>query len=72
MKTIHEYFFSYFFTWIPRGKNQVLDLFKDCSKRDKITAILGDNLIVIFSTLFALLLANLSLSLIIIFILVIL
>ena len=47
---------------IPRGKNQMLDLFKDYSKRAGITAILGDNLIVIFSALFASILANLSLN----------
>jgi hypothetical protein len=62
VQTIHDYLFFLIFTWIPRGKNQMLDLFKDYSKRAGITAILGDNLIVIFSALFASLLANLSLN----------
>lgn len=62
VQTIHDFLFFKIFTGIPRGKNQMLDLFKDYAKDSGMTAILGDNLIVIFSALFASLLANFSLN----------
>lgn len=54
----HDILFYGVFSWIPRGKNQMLDLFKDYAKGAGVTAILGDSLIVIFSALFASLLAE--------------
>jgi uncharacterized protein YacL len=58
LQTIHDILFYGFFTLIPRGKNQMLDLFKDYAKSVGGSAILGDNLIVIFSALFASILAK--------------
>lgn len=62
VQIIHDVLFYKFFTFIPRGKNVMLDLFKDYAKRAGVNAILGDNLIVIFSALFASILAKYSLN----------
>ena len=58
----HDILFYGVFSWIPRGKNLMLDLFKDYAKGAGVTAILGDNLIVIFSAIIASLIANQSLN----------
>ena len=58
VQTIHDILFYGFFTLIPRGKNRMLDLFKDYAKSVGSSAILGDNLIVIFSAIFASILAK--------------
>jgi len=60
VQIIHDCLFYWVFSTIPRGKNYMLDVFKDYAKGAGITAILGDNLIVIFSALFASMLANYS------------
>jgi hypothetical protein len=60
VQIIHDIIFYKLFTSIPRGKNVMLDLFKDYAKTAGITAILGDSLIVIFSALGASMLANMS------------
>jgi len=57
VQIIHDILFYGVFSSIPRGKNQMLDLFKDYAKGAGINAILGDDLIVIFSAIFASLLA---------------
>lgn len=62
VQIIHDVLFYGLFSSIPRGKNQMLDLFKDYAKGAGITAILGDSLIVIFSALFASLLAANSIN----------
>jgi len=63
VQIIHDTMFYKLFTSIPRGKNVMLDLFKDYAKTAGVTAILGDSLIVIFSALAASILANASLNL---------
>jgi len=62
VQIIHDSIFYKIFTSIPRGKNIMLDLFKDYAKTAGVTAILGDSFIVIFSALFASILAGLSLN----------
>ena len=62
VQIIHDTLFYKLFTSIPRGKNIMLDLFKDYAKTAGITAILGDSLIVIFSALFASILGGVSLN----------
>jgi hypothetical protein len=62
LQTIHDILFYGFSTWVPRGKNQMLDLFKDYAKSVGGSAILGDNLIVIFSALFASILAKYTMN----------
>jgi hypothetical protein len=62
VQIIHDTIFYKIFTSFPRGKNVMLDLFKDYAKTAGINAILGDSLIVIFSGLGASILAGASLN----------
>lgn len=57
VQIIHDILFYGIFSSVPRGKNHMLDLFKDYAKDAGATAILGDDLIVIFSAIIASLLA---------------
>jgi hypothetical protein len=49
----HDILFYKFFTWVPRGVNAMLDVFKDYATEVRHTAILGDSIIMICSCLLA-------------------
>lgn len=53
IQTIHDVLFYKFFTWVPRGVNGMLDVFKDYAKETRQNAILGDSTIIVCSSLFA-------------------
>ena len=46
LQVIHDIFFYLFFTNIKRGRNHMLDFFKDYSKEYGVKAILGDSILV--------------------------
>lgn len=49
----HDILFYKFFTWVPRGINAMIDIFKDYATEVRHTAIIGDSTIMIFSCLLA-------------------
>ena len=62
IQILHDILFYMFFMSVPKGMNIMLDLFKDYAGGAGITAILGDSLIVIFSALFASIMAAYSVN----------
>ena len=57
----HDYLFYLFFSYVPRGVNKMLDLFKDYAKEVKVGAILGDSFMIIIAALLSSYFANFSL-----------
>jgi len=53
LQITHDILFYKFFTWVPRGINAMLDVFKDYATEIKQKAIIGDSMIMIFSSLLA-------------------
>lgn len=62
IQTLHDVTFYYFFINIPRGMNKLLDIFKDYASEVKGKAILGNNVMIIFSFLFASIMKTYSLN----------
>jgi hypothetical protein len=62
VQIFHDILFYNIFTFIPRGKSIIMDLFKDYSKEIRGVAIFGDSLIIIGTILIASLLASLDLE----------
>lgn len=58
----HDILFYILFSTIPRGLNNMLDLFKDYAKEVSYGAIIGDNAMIIISVLLASLFKNLNLN----------
>ena len=46
IQIIHDFAFYKFFTWLPKGKNKMLDLFKSYADEVGINAILGDSFMI--------------------------
>ena len=53
LQITHDILFYKFFTWVPRGINTMLDVFKDYATEIREKAIIGDSMIMIFSSLLA-------------------
>lgn len=53
LQITHDILFYKFFTWVPRGINAMLDVFKDYATEIRQKAIIGDSMIMIFSSLLA-------------------
>ena len=62
VQIIHDFLFYLFFTNIPRGKNKMLDLFKNYAEETDYRAILGDSFMILLTVLFSLYFANISLN----------
>lgn len=60
VQIIHDFLFYLFFTNVPRGKNKMLDLFKDYAEESDYRAILGDSFMILLTVLFSLYFANIS------------
>ena len=58
IQIIHDILFYIIFSLIPRGANQMIDIFKDYGDEISYKAIIGDSLMVIASALIASYLAN--------------
>lgn len=58
----HDILFYILFSSVPRGINNMLDLFKDYAKEVSYGAIIGDNAMIIISVLLASLFKNLNLN----------
>jgi uncharacterized protein YacL len=69
IQMIHDIFFYFFFTWIPKGKNHMMDTFKLYAKEVKFNAILADSCMMaltsFLSAYFASFSANINLILLI-------
>lgn len=62
IQIIHDILFYILFTSIPRGTNNMIDLFKDYSKEVGIGAIVGDSFMMLIATLLASYFNSLSLN----------
>ena len=51
IQIIHDYLFNKFFSAVPRGTNNMLDLFKDYAIEVKAGAILGDSFMMLLTIL---------------------
>ena len=60
VQLVFDFLFYILFTIIPKGKNNMLDLFKEWSKYAKLDALWGDSILVIIAVLISSILNNLS------------
>lgn len=60
VQIIHDILFYLFFMSVPKGMNNMLDLFKKYAKESGGRAILGDSFMIVITVLFAYLFANYS------------
>lgn len=60
VQIIHDILFYFFFMSVPKGMNNMLDLFKKYAKESGGRAILGDSFMIVITVLFAYLFANYS------------
>jgi uncharacterized protein YacL len=67
LQIIHDILFYFIFSLIPRGKNAMIDIFKDYAKESGVFAVIGDSGIIFFSCIIASILANYSVNINIIF-----
>lgn len=63
VQMIYDLSFYTFFSSVRKGSNQMLDLFKEYAKDMSYKILIVDSLIIIFTCIFASLLANFSISL---------
>ena len=57
----HDYLFYLFFSYVPRGVNNMLDLFKDYAKEVNVGAIMGDSFMIVIAALLSSYFAGFSL-----------
>jgi uncharacterized protein YacL len=62
IQIIHDILFYGIFMAVPRGKNKMLDLFKEYAKEVNVGAILGDSFMMAIATLLSSYYASLSLN----------
>ena len=60
VQIIHDILFYIIFSLIPRGTNQMIDIFKDYANETSYYAIIGDSIMIIATGLIASYLANFS------------
>ena len=60
IQIIFDFFFYLLFSFIPKGANNMLDLFKEWAKYAKLDALWGDSILVIIGVIISALLNNLS------------
>lgn len=53
IQVVHDLLFALFFTLVPRGVNNMLDVFKDYAKENSYKAILGDSVVTFLAALFS-------------------
>ena len=58
----HDFLFYLFFSMVPRGVNNMLDLFKDYASEIGGSAIFGDSFMMVLATLLSLLFAQYSMN----------
>jgi hypothetical protein len=60
VQLVFDFLFYVLFTLIPKGENNMLDLFKEWAKYAKLDALWGDSILVIIGVIISALLNNLS------------
>jgi hypothetical protein len=62
IQVIHDFLFYFFFSSIPKGKNKMMDTFKNYAKHANLGAILGDSCMITLTAIGGSYLASLSLN----------
>ena len=62
IQIIHDILFYGFFTWIPKGKNNMMDTFKLYAKEVKLNAILADSCMMVLTSLLSSYFASFSIN----------
>ena len=62
IQIVHDILFYYMFKLVPRGKNRMLDTFKDYANEVRLMAILSDSLMMIISCLLSSYFVSLSVN----------
>jgi uncharacterized protein YacL len=62
LQVIHDLLFYLFFSFIPKGKNKMMDTFKEYAKEANWWAIFGDSCMISLTTILGSYLASLSLN----------
>lgn len=62
VQVIHDFLFYLFFSWIPKGKNKMMDTFKLYAKEVSFYAILADSCMMVLTVLLSSYLASFTLN----------